>query len=111
LFVVGGLNSIPQSSDWIILALLAFPLLWIGICAFVKRLHDSGKSMWYVLVGLVPFVGGFILLWFMLEKGTEGPNEHGEDPKGDWMGAGISDVKFEPRVSVSPPPPRWEPPA
>lgn len=32
----------------------------------VRRLHDSNKSGWMILLGLIPFVGGIILLVFML---------------------------------------------
>ena len=30
----------------------------------VRRLHDTGKSGWFILLGLIPFVGGIILLIF-----------------------------------------------
>ncbi|MEV7506648.1 DUF805 domain-containing protein [Streptomyces sp. NPDC090085] len=47
----------------------------------VRRLHDTGKSGWWVLVNLVPFVG---LIWFIVLLATAGQqqaNEYGPDPK------------------------------
>lgn len=38
-----------------------------------KRWHDRGKSGWWSLIGLVPVIGG---LWFLIELGFLGPNEH-----------------------------------
>jgi uncharacterized membrane protein YhaH (DUF805 family) len=59
-------------------ALIAFiPSLAVGI----RRLHDTNKSGWLILLGAVPIVGGIILLVFMFSDGTRGPNQFGPDPK------------------------------
>ncbi len=47
----------------------------------VRRLHDSDKSGWWLLLGAIPF-GAFVLLIFYLLDGTRGPNRFGPDPKG-----------------------------
>ena len=65
---------------------LIFGLLWLAIiipslAVTVRRLHDQDKTGWLVLLGLIPFVGGLILLVFMLLEGTKGPNQYGPDPK------------------------------
>jgi uncharacterized membrane protein YhaH (DUF805 family) len=46
----------------------------------VRRLHDTDRSGWWVLIGLVPVVGWIILVIFSAQKGTEGENEYGDDP-------------------------------
>ena len=46
----------------------------------VRRLHDSDKSGWWLLIILIPFVGGLIFLNFMLSGSTPGQNEYGESP-------------------------------
>lgn len=65
----------------IIAFLLYIPLLWIGLALGVKRWHDRGKSGWWVLIGLIPIVGG---IWTFVEcgclRGTVGPNQYGQDP-------------------------------
>lgn len=52
-----------------------------GIALTVRRLHDTGRSGWSLSWGLVPFLGGFILLYFCVSDGDQGPNRFGEDPK------------------------------
>ena len=53
-----------------------------SIAVQVRRFHDQGKSGWFVLLGLIPIVGGIIVLVFMCLEGTQGDNEYGPDPKG-----------------------------
>ena len=52
-----------------------------GIAVQVRRFHDQDKSGWFVLLGLIPFVGGLIVLVFMCLEGTKGPNRFGETEK------------------------------
>jgi len=47
----------------------------------VRRLHDIGKSGWWILIALVPFVGGIVLLVFMCMEGQPGDNQYGPNPK------------------------------
>lgn len=65
----------------LILAAVYFVLVWIGLAAGVKRWHDRNKSGWWILIGLVPVIGG---LWYLIEcgflRGTVGPNIYGPDP-------------------------------
>lgn len=53
-----------------------------GIAVGVRRLHDTGKSGWYMLIGLVPLVGPILLIVFLATEGTKGDNIYGPDPKG-----------------------------
>ena len=61
------------------LASLAFAIP--GIAVTIRRLHDTDRSGWSILYGLIPFIGGFILLYFYVQEGTPGPNRFGPDPK------------------------------
>lgn len=60
-----------------------------SIAVQVRRFHDQDKSGWFVLLGLIPFVGGLIVLVFMCLEGTKGPNRFGPDPKGSEAGAEV----------------------
>jgi uncharacterized membrane protein YhaH (DUF805 family) len=65
-----------------IVCLLVFiVLIWAGLAIAVKRWHDRNKSGWWVLIALVPVIGG---LWYLIEcgflRGTAGPNDYGPDP-------------------------------
>jgi uncharacterized membrane protein YhaH (DUF805 family) len=53
-----------------------------GIAVSVRRMHDIGKSGWAVLVGLIPLIGGIILLIWAATDSTPGPNQYGPNPKG-----------------------------
>ena len=54
-----------------------------GLAVTVRRLHDTDRSGWSILYGLIPVIGGFMLLYFYVQDGTEGPNRFGDDPKGE----------------------------
>jgi uncharacterized membrane protein YhaH (DUF805 family) len=47
----------------------------------VRRLHDIDKSGWWILISLVPVVGGLVLLVMTCFDGTRGSNLYGPDPK------------------------------
>lgn len=73
----GVLGSIGSTLVGII-GLGAFvPLLAAG----VRRLHDTGKSGWFYLLCLVPFVGGIVIIVLLALPGEPGPNRFGADPK------------------------------
>jgi uncharacterized membrane protein YhaH (DUF805 family) len=48
----------------------------------IRRLHDTGKSGWWIFISLVPVIGGFWLLYLMVIEGTAGDNQYGANPKG-----------------------------
>lgn len=52
-----------------------------SIAVQIRRFHDQDKSGWFVLLSLIPFIGGLIVLVFMCLEGTKGPNRFGPDPK------------------------------
>jgi len=49
----------------------------------VRRLHDTNRSGWLVLLDLIPIIGLIINLIFCAQKGTPGKNRYGESPKAD----------------------------
>jgi len=57
---------------------LAVLLPSLGLLA--RRLHDTGKSGWWMLLGLTG-IGAFVVLYFACLDGTVGENEFGSDPK------------------------------
>lgn len=56
-----------------------------GIALTVRRLHDTGRSGWALSWGLLPVLGGFVLLYLCLSDGDPGPNRFGADPKEETM--------------------------
>lgn len=63
-----------------ITALAALALIIPSIAVSIRRLHDTDRSGWWILIGLVPFVGGLVLLVFYILEGTRGANRFGPDP-------------------------------
>ena len=45
-------------------------------------LHDTGRSGWWLLIALIPFIGAIVLLIFFVTGGTSGDNRFGADPYG-----------------------------
>ena len=61
-------------------------ILFVGVLIFslplaVRRLHDIGKSGWFLLLGLIPIVGAIILLYFYCQDSQRETNEYGPSPK------------------------------
>ncbi len=46
----------------------------------IRRLHDTSKSGWWILIGLVPLIGWLILLWFYVTD-SDADNQYGPYPK------------------------------
>ncbi|WP_272970813.1 DUF805 domain-containing protein [Comamonas terrigena] len=56
---------------------LLIPCIAVG----VRRLHDTGRSGWWMLLWVVPLVGTIAWLVFTLQDSTPGANEYGPNPK------------------------------
>ena len=62
-------------------------LIWIlvtivpALAVLVRRLHDTGKTGWWALIGFVPLIGGIVLLVFTVLDSDAGENKFGESPK------------------------------
>ena len=54
-----------------------------GLAVSVRRLHDTGRSGWWMLANLIPCVGPIILLIFMIQDSQPGANQYGPNPKTD----------------------------
>lgn len=50
------------------------------ISVLVRRLHDTGRSGWWYWIILLPMIGPLVLLFFLVSRGTAGPNAYGPDP-------------------------------
>ena len=70
--MVAGKIGLPAARFILVLS------MWPAMAGAVKRCHDRGHSGWYVLIGLIPVIGG---LWLSIElgllAGTPGANEYG----------------------------------
>lgn len=91
LVIVDIVASVLDSAlfgDFSALYLIAtLALIVPSIAAGVRRLHDTGRSGWWLLLAFIPVVGAIVLIVFLCQRGTAGPNQFGPDP----LQAAISD--------------------
>jgi uncharacterized membrane protein YhaH (DUF805 family) len=52
-----------------------------SLAVSVRRLHDTDRSGWWLLILLVPLIGLIVFLVFMLLDSQPGENRHGPSPK------------------------------
>ncbi|MEU4715257.1 DUF805 domain-containing protein [Micromonospora purpureochromogenes] len=75
-----NIGSDPSSTG-VIGLIVSLALLLPTLAVAVRRLHDTDRSGWWLLIGLVPLVGAIVLLVFFVKDGTRGSNQYGADPK------------------------------
>jgi uncharacterized membrane protein YhaH (DUF805 family) len=84
LVIVNIVASVLDSTifgDMPVLYLIAtLALLVPSIAAGVRRLHDTDKAGWWLLVGLIPVIGTIVLIVFFCQRGSVGTNQFGPDP-------------------------------
>ena len=73
------LNLFAQAADILVILPLIYGLAVLipGFAVAIRRLHDTGKSGWFLLMGLIPCAGPIILIVFFATEGTRGPNQYG----------------------------------
>jgi uncharacterized membrane protein YhaH (DUF805 family) len=69
-----------QIGGWLLAALMIGGFI-PSLAVQVRRLHDTNRSGFWLLLYFAPF-GGMVLLLFMCLDGTQGYNNFGDDPKG-----------------------------
>ena len=76
-FVISDFTETDISYLFLGIALVTLiPAISVG----VRRLHDTNRSGFFLLIGFIPFIGGLILLFFLIPEGTKGKNKYGADP-------------------------------
>jgi len=65
--VVGGLYELA----------VLLPYIAVG----VRRLHDTNRSGWWLLIGLIPVIGTIVLIVFLVQDSQPGENQYGPNPK------------------------------
>jgi|LGOV01.1.fsa_nt_gb uncharacterized membrane protein YhaH (DUF805 family) len=75
--IIESVDNIGVLLGLLILAIIV-AVFEVSIC--VRRLHDIDKSGWYVLLQVIPIVNVILAFVLTFMKGTDGPNEYGDDP-------------------------------
>ena len=77
--VVSGVGYVTGFDK--VVSLYSLLVLLPSLAVSVRRLQDTGKSGWFVLLGLIPLVGGLILIYFYAQDSQPGENQYGDNPK------------------------------
>lgn len=84
--VLAGVDSATglfsaQARIGLLSGLYSLAILIPGLAVSVRRLHDTDRSGWWLLLALAPLLGAIVLLVFCAQDGQAGQNRYGPDPK------------------------------
>ena len=80
IFVLSFIEGIAGRDESVLALLYILAILLPNLAVTVRRLHDTGKSAWWLLLGIVPLIG-LVLLVFMAQDSQAGGNQYGPNPK------------------------------
>ena len=79
-FVLGFVEVLAGGSG-IVYMLYSLAVLIPSTAVTVRRLHDTGRSGWWLLISLVPLIGVIVLLVFTVQDSNPDENQYGANPK------------------------------
>jgi uncharacterized membrane protein YhaH (DUF805 family) len=65
----------------ILTSIASLVLFLPSLAVLVRRLHDTDRSGWWVLINAIPLIGWIVMLFFLLQPGSLGPNRYGQPPR------------------------------
>ena len=75
-----GLLGSVASFFFVLYVVYALAVLLPSLAIAVRRLHDTGKTGWFILLGLIPLIGFIVLIVFYVQP-SDGPNHFGPGPE------------------------------
>ncbi len=83
LVVIDGMTGTLDAEAGIGLlgAIYGLAVLIPGLAVSVRRLHDTDRSGWWLLIVLIPLIGAIVILVFMVQDSKPGENQYGSNPK------------------------------
>ena len=89
-FIESQLGLLKDEGPGVIGGLYILATLIPNIAVSIRRVHDVGKSGWWLLILFVPFIGGILLLYYLVKDSDPGQNQYGPNPKGESAGVNIT---------------------
>lgn len=80
-FSLGLIDALLQTGE-IFSSLYSLAVLLPSLAVACRRLHDIGRTGWWLLLALIPLLGWIILIIFHCLDSEAGTNQYGENPKG-----------------------------
>lgn len=65
----------------VLTVLYSLAVLLPSLAVGIRRLHDTGKTGWWILLSFIPLIGAIVLLVFLCQDSEENANQYGENPK------------------------------
>ena len=63
-----GMSASESKDGGLLQMLFVLTMLVPSLAIAIRRLHDIGKSAWFMLIGFIPLLGGLVLLYFFVQK-------------------------------------------
>ncbi|MFD7325936.1 DUF805 domain-containing protein [Streptomyces sp. NPDC059875] len=80
-YVVVAIIDAVLTTSPLLTAVYALAVFLPTLGVTVRRLHDTGRSGWWILIGIIPLVGSIILIVFYATEGNQTDNAYGPNPK------------------------------
>ncbi len=72
-----GFSAFQPEGGQPLSVLVSLGLILPNIAVGVRRLHDTGRSGWWILIGLIPVIGTLVLIYLYVQPSEEGANDYG----------------------------------
>lgn len=83
-FIAGCIISVvfcwSDTLEYLVSGLFSLAILLPSLGLAVRRLHDTGRSGWWIFISLIPLVGFIIFLYFVAQPSQNIPNQWGGVP-------------------------------
>jgi len=80
-FIDGMMGTGGHSGIGLLGGIYTLAVLLPAIAVAARRLHDTGRTGWWLLIAFVPIIGALVLLVFMVLDSQPGTNDYGPNPK------------------------------
>ena len=81
--IVGFIMEFISVLGEIIISIFLIFVFVVSLPLGIRRLHDIGKSFWFILIGIIPIIGQIVLLVFFCKDSLKERNQWGESPKNE----------------------------
>jgi uncharacterized membrane protein YhaH (DUF805 family) len=79
--VIGSFNA--EAGIGLLAGIYSLGVLIPALAVSIRRLHDTNRSGWWLLIELIPVIGAIVLFIFMVQDSQQGDNQYGANPKPD----------------------------
>ncbi|RUO30060.1 DUF805 domain-containing protein [Aliidiomarina sedimenti] len=85
-FVLGFIDGVIGTFDaeiglGLLSGVYALAIFIPSLAVLVRRLHDTGRSGWWIFISLIPLIGLIVLLVFLVQDSNPEDNIYGSNPK------------------------------